>query len=138
MASSRQADYERVRDDLAGALESIPAPDGRNIGTVAFRPEKIYKQVKGIPPDLLVYFGNLDWRAVGSLGVGDIYTFENDTGPDDANHAQQGLFILYDPAREGNGGKRMDAQIMDIAPTVLDLMGLPVPRDMNGNVIKVN
>ena len=134
-----QADYERVRDELARALESIPAPDGRDIGTVAFRPEKIYKEVKGIPPDLVVYFGNLDWRAVGSLGLGDIYTFENDTGPDDANHAQQGLFILHDPAREANGdGKRMSAQIMDIAPTVLDLMGLPVPRDMNGNVIKVN
>jgi predicted AlkP superfamily phosphohydrolase/phosphomutase len=132
-----QADYERVRDELAQALESIPAPDGRNIGTVAFRAEKIYKEVKGIPPDLVVYFGNLDWRAVGSLGLSDIYTFENDTGPDDANHAQQGMYILHDPANQA-GGKRLDAQIMDIAPTVLDLMGLPVPRDMNGNVIKIN
>jgi predicted AlkP superfamily phosphohydrolase/phosphomutase len=130
------ADYERVRDELAGALESISAPNGRNIGTVAFRPEKTYKQVKGIPPDLVVYFGNLDWRAVGSLGVGDVYTFENDTGPDDANHAQQGMYILNDPAQ--SGGIRTDANIMDIAPTVLDLMGLPVPRDMNGNIIKLN
>jgi len=132
-----QSDYERVRDELATALESIPAPDGRNIGTVAFRPEKIYREVKGIPPDLVVYFGNLDWRAVGSLGLGSVYTFENDTGPDDANHAQQGMYILYDPANSG-GGKRVGAHIMDIAPTVLDLMGLPVPRDMNGNVIKLN
>jgi len=132
-----QSDYERVRAELAQALESIPAPDGRKIGTVVFRPEDLYREVKGIPPDLIVYFGNLDWRAVGSLGLGDIYTFENDTGPDDANHAQQGLFILYDPVCSG-GGRRLDAHIMDIAPTVLDLMGLPVPRDMNGRVIKVN
>lgn len=130
-----QADYERVRSELAKVLESIPAPDGRTMGTVAFRPEQVYKQVKNIAPDLIVYFGNLDWRAVGSLGLGDIYTFENDTGPDDANHAQQGMFILYDPAQSG-GGQRTDARITDIAPTVLDLMGLPVPRDMNGNVIK--
>jgi ATP sulfurylase len=130
-----QADYERVRDELARALESIPAPDGRNIGTVAFKPEKIYKQVNNIAPDLVVYFGNLDWRAVGSLGLGGVYTFENDTGPDDANHAQQGMFILYDPAQSG-GGKRTQAHIMDIAPTVLDHLGLPVPRDMNGNIIK--
>jgi len=132
-----QGDYERVRDELARALESIPAPDGRNIGTVAFKPEKIYKQVNNIAPDLVMYFGNLDWRAVGSLGIGGVYTFENDTGPDDANHAQQGMYILYDPANQA-GGKRLDAHIMDIAPTVLDVMGLPVPRDMNGNVIKIN
>jgi predicted AlkP superfamily phosphohydrolase/phosphomutase len=131
-----QSDYERVRDELAHALESIPAPDGRNIGTVAFKPERIYKQVNNIPPDLVMYFGNLDWRAVGSLGIGDVYTFENDTGPDDANHAQHGMFILYDPANPA-GGKRLGAHIMDIAPTVLDVMGLPVPRDMNGNVIKI-
>jgi predicted AlkP superfamily phosphohydrolase/phosphomutase len=106
------------------------------MGTVAFRPEQVYKQVKNIAPDLIVYFGNLDWRAVGSLGLGDIYTFENDTGPDDANHAQQGMFILYDPAQNG-GGKRTDARITDIAPTVLDLIGLPVPRDMSGNAIKI-
>ena len=130
-----QADYERVRDELAEALKSIPAPDGRAIGTVAFKPEKVYREVKNIPPDLIVYFGNLDWRAVGSLGLGGIYTFENDTGPDDANHAQHGMFILYDPAHDG-GGKRTEAHIMDIAPTVLDLMGLPVPRDMNGIIIK--
>jgi len=132
-----QADYGRVRDELARALESIPAPNGRSIGTVAFKPEEIYREVKGIPPDLVVYFGNLDWRAVGSLGLGDVYTFENDTGPDDANHAQQGMYILYDPAHAA-GGKRLAAHIMDMAPTVLDLMGLPVPRDMNGNVIRVS
>ncbi len=132
-----QADYERVRDELAEGLKSIPAPDGRAIGTLAFKPEKVYREVKNIPPDLIVYFGNLDWRAVGSLGLGSIYTFENDTGPDDANHAQHGMFIVYDPAHDG-GGKRTEAHIMDIAPTVLDLMGLPVPRDMNGQVIRVN
>jgi bisphosphoglycerate-independent phosphoglycerate mutase (AlkP superfamily) len=47
------------------------------------------------------------------------------------------MYIRHDPAQPGCG-KRMNAQIMDIAPTVLDLMGLPVPRDMNGNVIKLN
>ena len=45
-------------------------------------------QVRGVAPDLLVYFDNLGWRSVGSFGHGDVYTFENDTGPDDANHAE--------------------------------------------------
>jgi predicted AlkP superfamily phosphohydrolase/phosphomutase len=85
---------------------------------------------------LIVYFGNLAWRSVGSIGLNDIYTFENDTGPDDANHAQQGMFIMYDPALGGNGRKVSGMNLMDIAPTVLDLMGQPIPSNMNGKVIK--
>lgn len=80
-------------------------------------------------------FGNLDWRSVGSLGWSSIYADENDTGPDDANHAQEGLFILYDPSQKGRG-RVTPAQIVDIAPTVLSLMGLPVPGDMIGKAIE--
>ena len=55
---------------------------------------------------------------------------ENDTGPDDAVHAQQGIYILYDP-KGGRTGRR-DVDILDIAPTVLDLMGLAVPPRNEG------
>ncbi len=44
------------------------------------------------------------------------------------------MFILYDPARD-LGGRRMQAQIMDVAPTVLNYMGEPIPADMQGKVI---
>ena len=65
---------------------------------------------------LMVCFGDLSWRSVGSFGHGGVYTFENDTGPDDANHAENGLFILADPRVRG-GGRRVSArQLMDIAP----------------------
>jgi predicted AlkP superfamily phosphohydrolase/phosphomutase len=128
------ADYERERDELARRLIAIPGPDGQNIGTKVFKPEEIYHAVNNIAPDLIVYFGDLAWRSVGSLGLDSIYTFENDTGPDDANHAQQGMFILYDPARD-LGGRRMQAQIMDVAPTVLYYLDEPIPADMQGKVI---
>lgn len=127
--------YESFRDDLASQIEGIPGPNGESIGTVAFKPEEIYKKVTNVAPDLIVYFGNLSWRSVGSFGHGDIYTFENDTGPDDANHAQNGIWI-YSRLGEELGGKQLpDTQLMDFAPTVLDIYGLPVPPDMQGNVI---
>ncbi len=129
------ADYERERDELARRLIAIPGPAGQDIGTRVFKPEEIYHQVNNVAPDLIVYFGDLAWRSVGSLGLDSIYTFENDTGPDDANHAQQGLFILYDPARD-LGGRRIQAQIMDVAPTVLHYLGEPIPADMQGKIIK--
>ncbi len=132
-----QADYERERDALAAALAAIPGPDGQPIGTISYKPEEIYRTVRNIPPDLITYFGNLNWRSVGSFGHGGIYTFENDTGPDDANHAPNGMYILYDP-KKNLGGRRVDGpQLMDIAPTILELMGVPVPPDMQGKVIRV-
>jgi predicted AlkP superfamily phosphohydrolase/phosphomutase len=125
------ADYEKVRDELAERIAAITDPEGNNIGSVAFKPQEIYKEVNNIAPDLIVYFGNLSWRSVGSLGLNRIHTFENDTGPDDANHAQQGMYILYDPKRQGQGiGLRR--QLMDVAPTILELLDVPVPADMQG------
>jgi len=112
------SDYEKVRDELAAALESIEDGKGNNIGTKVFKPENVYKKTKRIPPDLIVYFGNLDWRSVGSVGSNKIHTFENDTGPDDANHAEDGIYIYYD-GRQGDGGVMENLSIYDIAPQIL-------------------
>lgn len=130
-----RAAYEAVRDELAAALKSIPGPSGEPLATSVFKPEVIYQQVNNVAPDLLVYFGGLHWRSVGSLGHGAHYTFENDTGPDDANHSTGGLFILYEPNRRG-AGHVTSHQLMDIAPTLLERMGLPAPAEMQGKVMQ--
>jgi predicted AlkP superfamily phosphohydrolase/phosphomutase len=123
-------DYERVRGELKEKLEALGDDEGRPIGTVAHRPEDLYDEQKGIPPDLLVYFGDLYWRSVGQVGTGTVHVFENDTGPDDANHAHEGLYVL---AAEGvPAGERPVRDLRDIAPTILDLLGEPVPADMEG------
>ena len=124
-------DYERVRDDLARRLEEIPDENGNPIDTRVYRPEELYDRVEGVAPDLIVHFGDLYWRAVGTIGGDEgIHTFENDTGPDDANHAQDGLLILAAPGVEP--GPREGMHLLDVAPTVLELLGLPVPDAMRG------
>ncbi|TKJ31869.1 MAG: phosphodiesterase [Chloroflexi bacterium B3_Chlor] len=127
-------EYESVRDELVEKLSQITDENGVNIGTVAYKPQDVYGECRNVPPDLMVYFGNLFWRSVGSMGHRDIRTRENDIGPDDANHSQQGIFIMYDPRRQGRG--RVDGlQVTDVGPTVLDLFGLPIPEDMQGKTI---
>jgi predicted AlkP superfamily phosphohydrolase/phosphomutase len=123
--------YERVRDDIARRLEAIPDEIGRPIGTHAYKPEELYEQVGGVAPDLIVHFGDLFWRSVGTIGGDEgIHTFENDTGPDDANHAQDGLLIISGPGIEP--GPRHGMHLLDVAPTVLELLGLGVPSGMRG------
>lgn len=127
--------YEQVRDDLAQALLTIPDNHGHRLSTRIFKPQAIYQAVNRIAPDLMVYFGDLHWRCVGSVGYGQHYTLENDIGADDANHAEEGLFIMYDP--QGRSIGQMAArQLMDIAPTVLAKMGIRIPETMQGQLIE--
>jgi predicted AlkP superfamily phosphohydrolase/phosphomutase len=125
------ADYERFRDELIERISAIPDDRGQPMATRVFRPEDVYPEIKGIAPDLIVHFGDLYWRAVGTVGGDEgLYTFDNDTGPDDANHAQHGMFILKAPGVEP--GLREGAHLLDVAPTVLELLGQPVPPAMRG------
>jgi predicted AlkP superfamily phosphohydrolase/phosphomutase len=80
----------------------------------------------------MVYFDDLYWRSAGTMGHNALYLAENDTGPDDAVHAQHGIFILYDP-EIGNVGRIPDVNILDVAPTLLKIMGYNVPATMEGH-----
>ncbi len=97
------------------------------MATQIFRPEEIYRTVRGVAPDLMVYFDDLLWRAVGTVGYDGIYTYENDTGPDDANHAQKGIFI---EALAGNPGRGLidDWDILDMASRFMNAAGVSVPE----------
>ncbi|QEC48340.1 phosphodiesterase [Baekduia soli] len=127
------ADYERVRDEIAARLEALGGPDGTPIGTRALRPEDLWREQRGIPPDLVVYFGDLGWRSAGSLGHGRHWTFDNDTGPDDANHDRDGICIVSGPGVPAE--HRTDLTIYDIAPTILSLAGAPGVEGLRGRAI---
>jgi predicted AlkP superfamily phosphohydrolase/phosphomutase len=129
-----RTEYENLRRELIEKIEAIPDPDGNSIGTRVLRPEDLYKFRNGVAPDLMAYFGNLAWRSAGTVGRDSIYTFENDTGPDDANHGQHGIFIVK-PATPTSGQKVQGLEIQDIAPTILKILDVPIPEDMEGKVI---
>jgi predicted AlkP superfamily phosphohydrolase/phosphomutase len=124
-----EAEYDALRGELIERLEALPGPDGP-IGTRVYRPEELWPTRRGIPPDLVVYFGNLAWRSNGSVGHGRYYTFENDTGPDDANHSSHGLCVIAGPGVQAE--QRDDLALYDVAPTILQLFGLPPVAGMRG------
>ncbi|HZR43460.1 MAG TPA: alkaline phosphatase family protein [Ktedonobacteraceae bacterium] len=129
--------YEQERAALAERLRSMPGPDGQPLGNKVFTPQQLYRSVHGIAPDLIVYCGDLSWRAVGTVGGGQIFTTENDTGPDGANHAQYGLFIFHDPQSPGNGQRLEGAQIYDVLPTLLNRYGVKAPAGLRGKVLDI-
>jgi predicted AlkP superfamily phosphohydrolase/phosphomutase len=126
-----RADYETVRDDIKARLEATTGPDGKPLGTLVFKPEEVYREVRRIAPDLIVHFGGLAWRSIGGVGYRTHHVRENDTGPDDCNHAQHGAFILA-ASNSPLQGPVEGAHLLDIAPTLLDLGGYEIPPAMQG------
>ncbi|MFQ6048809.1 MAG: alkaline phosphatase family protein [Phycisphaerae bacterium] len=123
--------YEAVRDELIAKIEAVPDHRGRPMGTRVYKPQGLYRQVNGVPPDLMVLFGDLHWRSVGRVGNAGLHTFENDTGPDDANHAMMGMYLYAHRSLRGQG--RLDgARLYDVAPTILAMLGEPIPQWMCG------
>jgi predicted AlkP superfamily phosphohydrolase/phosphomutase len=115
-------DYARVRAELTERLKAIRDPEGRVMDTRVYTPEELYPACVGDPPDLMVYFDDLYWRSAGTIGHPALYLDENDTGPDDAVHAHEGLYIWHRPGVSCS--RRVDASIYDIAPTVQRVCGL--------------
>ena len=66
--------------------------------------------------------------------MGSIYMYENDTGPDDANHAEYGIFV-FAPGAGRTVAPKDDYSIYDIAPTILKYFDVTVPEDMIGTSI---
>ena len=123
-------EYEAVREELARGIAAIPTTPATRYRQRSTSRD-LYGEPKGVAPDLIVVFGDLYWRSVGTIGGDEgIQTLENDTGPDDANHAQDGLYVVAGPGIEARG--RVDAHLLDIAPTVLELLGIDEPSGMRG------
>ncbi|MEO8661952.1 MAG: alkaline phosphatase family protein [Bryobacteraceae bacterium] len=128
------SEYDSFYDEMKQRFEELPDDAGKPMGTLVFRPDRIYHAVKNVAPDMVVHFGGLFWRSIGGIGYQDLYVQENDTGPDDCNHAQFGAFLLTGagvPALGEVDGMRL----LDIAPTLLDQMGLPAGAQMQGTTL---
>lgn len=134
MGTLARSDYEAMRTRLAREIAAICDENGKPLGSVVFRPEDIYSQVNNIAPDLIVYPGNLAWRSVGSIGMGSHITYDNDSGPDDANHSEYGIFIASGPGVPPAGAIAA-LDIRDVAPTILKLLGVPGAAAMQGRAI---
>lgn len=133
---------ESLRTELTSKLEALGDEHGQPIGTQVFRPECIYRTCNNVAPDLIVYFGDLNWRSVGTVGNPSLWTHENDTGPDDANHAQFGIAIAsivdaFGASGAPTGERREGMSIYDIAPTILEAFGLQPPAGLGRTSIQM-
>jgi predicted AlkP superfamily phosphohydrolase/phosphomutase len=128
-------EYEQWREKLIKLLKEIPDDKGKPMNTKIFKPEDLYRIIRGDAPDLMAYFDDLNWRSAGTVGYESMYLDENDTGPDDVVHDYYGVFVISNLNRKI--GKELETKsILDIAPTVLKIFGISIPEDLEGSVIE--
>jgi predicted AlkP superfamily phosphohydrolase/phosphomutase len=125
------AETDRECDALAARLRSIAGPDGERLDNRVVRPADTYRETRGRPPDLCAFFGDMDYRSLGSVGHGSVHTPLDDRGPDGCNHDWDGIFVMSGGGAPQRG--RVDGyEIYDVASTILGLMDLPIPGDFIG------
>ena len=129
----REREADALLDEISSKLSQLERPDGMSMQNTAHRPERIYQNVNGIAPDLIVYLDDLRYRSVASVGHENVFVAENDTGQDDANHAQFGVFSLRSDRIEPGPADHLD--IRDVASTILSLFGIAPPDDFQGRSI---
>jgi predicted AlkP superfamily phosphohydrolase/phosphomutase len=125
------AEYEAFRDQMKARFEALKDDKGQPLNSLVFKPNELYGLVRNVAPDLIVHFGGLFWRSIGTVGHPALHVQENDTGPDACNHAQFGMFLLFSPNCPLTG-EYQGAHLLDIAPTLLDLAGYEIPETMQG------
>lgn len=103
--------------------------------TKVFRCEDLYPQVNGYPPDLMIFWGNLDYRSIGTLGWPGLVIEQNDSGPDEANHDWDGVYV----GRHARlpKGELSGLSLLDVGPTLCALAGAaPLPNAQGRNLAK--
>jgi len=134
------AEYEALRETIIARLPSLrdPVSSERLIHRV-WRREELYSGpyverlpdliVEGIYPDLFRPRGGYRGHPVHRLTPQEAAAMKTSGG-----HRLHGLLIAWGPAVQA-GATLPEAEITDIAPTALYLLGQPVPQDMDGRVL---
>ncbi|HMB06767.1 MAG TPA: alkaline phosphatase family protein [Isosphaeraceae bacterium] len=128
-------DARPLLDDLKAGLLAIPHPEtGEPLVERVYERDELYAGPHAhLAPDLTVVLR--DWR-YRTIGLHDFTTnrlIAPAFGPT-GDHRMEGVLIAAGPPFRP-GAAPEGANLLDIAPTILHLLGVPVPAEMDGRVL---
>jgi predicted AlkP superfamily phosphohydrolase/phosphomutase len=121
-----------MRAELAAALQAMPNPvrGGPLIHQLYYKEQLYHGPYLETAPDLIFFMDDFRCEVTTSLGRPDPFELNPINS---GSHRPDGLFIAW--GRGVRRGVTLDANIVDIMPTVLHCLGLPVPDDVDGRIL---
>jgi predicted AlkP superfamily phosphohydrolase/phosphomutase len=128
-------EYEHVRASIKSDLLGFRDPEtGQKMFDRVYLREEIYEgPYVDEAPDIVFLPADMRNKALGTLDFTS-NTFSFPVYGNSGDHRMEGIFLGLGPAFR-QGEKLAPRSILDVAPTVLYLLGLPVPRQMDGKVL---
>ncbi len=128
-------EFQRVLNQLETALRALRDPKtGEPVVAKIWRGAEIWKgRYDDRAPDLFFFTRDMKYKAMGLSDFGSNEVFEDLYGTR-AHHHMHGVFMLSGP------GIKPDTEIsraglVDLAPTIYRLLGVPIPTDLDGQVL---
>lgn len=136
------AEYEQLRERVTADLLTLTCPDtGRQLIKQVHRREELYRgPFVERAPDLVIewadysYWGRGRYDIQGTLVFEEPKTLDFSALPLSGTHRPHGLLIAYGPGMRA-GSRISGARLVDLAPTLLGLLGLKPPGEMDGRFL---
>lgn len=135
---------EEVFRQIIEGLEELREPEtGERVVEKVYRKHELYRgEYVDFAPDLIVQWKNYEYDCRQRFGTeetavfGDVLTLSDlqEAQNMSAVHRLHGTFMLRG-SRVPQAHRIEGAQIIDLAPTILYLLGQPVPKSMDGRVL---
>ena len=121
----KEEEYEQLRTEIIDGLKEISVK--------SYRREDLYcGEYLELAPDIIIQIDDYVSSVSGKMGYNKEFM---DGFPLDGYHdLYNGTFIAWGPDIKENS--YMGAKIYDVAPTILHILGHPIPKDVDGRVLK--
>lgn len=138
-------DYDDTRGEVIAVMKALLDPETRRpIFDAVYRREEIYHgDALDDAPDVVglidgpYHIAAVDWRGESSSKsivekVGSQLLFASDTS---GQHRMDGILVMNGNGIAPNDPIAQSPSLIDLAPTILQLLGEPIPNDMDGRVV---
>lgn len=130
-------DYEQVRQQIMDRLAELRDPaTGEKVVETIYRREEIYSGDQlDRAADIVFIPTRLEYFGFGEYEFGSHKIIESMQRGISGTHRLNGIFLAYGAAIQA-GVEIEGASLIDLAPTILHMMSVPIPEEMDGRVLE--